>query len=177
MAPSTLACARLLRESGQEQEYLRAINALASATPDDVEVRMEAAYANDRAGNEAEAIRHYDAAWALGVAAPARQEFLVGYGSTLRNVGRTDDAVAVLGEAVAAFPGYAPLKAFLALALHAAGHGHAAMATMLDLLIDLDAGAPDAGAPDAGAGCLDGYGAALDHYRGELLKQAIEVSG
>lgn len=175
MTSSALARARLLRESGQEQEYLRAIDALAAATPDDVELRIEAAYANDRAGNEAEAIRHYDAAWGLGVAAPARQEFLVGYGSTLRNVGRADDAVAVLGQAVSEFPDYAPLKAFLALALFAAGHGHAAMATMLDLLIDLD-GRDGRDGRDVSARCLDGYHTALDHYRAELLERAIEMS-
>lgn len=175
MTSSALARARLLRESGQEQEYLRAIDALAAATPDDVELRIEAAYANDRADNEAEAIRHYDAAWALGVPAPARREFLVGYGSTLRNVGRADDAVAILGQAVAEFPDYAPLKAFLGLALFAAGHGHAAMATMLDLLLDLD-GPDGPDRPGASARCLDGYHTALDHYRAELLEHAIEAS-
>lgn len=67
-----------------------------------------AAYALDRLGDEHAAIRHYDAAWALGPASFAtpldERRFLVGYGSTLRNVGRADDAVALLADAVACHP-------------------------------------------------------------------------
>jgi tetratricopeptide (TPR) repeat protein len=166
MASSDLERVRRLRESGRDEEYLHAITALAREAPDEVAVRIEAAYAHDRAGNESEAMGHYDAAWRLGVPAAEQQAFLVGYGSTLRNVGRAEEAVALLGEAVAAYPDHAPLKAFLALALHSAGHGHAALATMLDLVIDLH----------ARTGCLGGYEQALGHYRAELLERAMEMS-
>lgn len=165
-SPPPLDRIRHLRQAGKEEAYLRAITELARQEPDDVAVRMEAAYACDRAGAEREAIRHYDAAWHIGVPAPARREFLVGYGSTLRNVGRVEEAVAILGEAVAEFPGHAPLETFLALALHTAGHGHAALATLLGLIIDLD----------AATGCLTGYAPALAHYHAELLERAMGIS-
>ena len=64
-----------------------------------VRARIAAAFAADRIGDERAAIVHYDAAWALGVPEDVRRRFLVGYGSTLRNVGRADDAVALLSEA------------------------------------------------------------------------------
>lgn len=45
---------------------------------------------------------------------------------------RTDDAIGVLGDAVLAEPDDAPARAFLALALHAAGHHALAVATLLE---------------------------------------------
>lgn len=132
--------------------------ARAKAAPDDVEAQIEAAYACDREGDERTAIRYYDRAWALGVPEARRPRFLVGYGSTLRNVGRADDAVAILAEAAAAYPDHAALRAFLALALHSAGHPRAALATMLGVVLDT-----------AAAGALDGYERALNEYHRELL--------
>lgn len=127
----------------------------------EVEDAIAQAYACDRAGDEHAAIRHYDRAWQLGVPEPARRRFLVGYGSTLRNVGRADDAVAILAEAIQADPDYAPLQAFLALALFSAGQPRAALATMLGLTLDL--------AGDR----LDGYDRALTEYHHELLTAAL----
>ena len=118
---------------------------------------MEAAYALDKAGDERGAVKHYDAAWALGVPADQEKRFLVGYGSTLRNVGRADDAVAILAAAVERHPDYPALAAFLALALVDAGHPRPALATMLGVVLDLHAGA------------LDGYERALTEYQRELL--------
>ena len=86
----------------------------AARNPDDVEARIRAAYALDGAGHESAAVTHYDAAWALGVPADRRQRFVVGYGSTLRNVGRLEQSVALLAEASAADPDYAPAYAGLA---------------------------------------------------------------
>lgn len=106
--------------------------AWATARPDDVEAQAAAAYACDRAGREAQALRYYQRAFELGGPADDRAGFLLGFGSTLRNVGRVDDAVAVLGEAVLAHPDHAALRAFLALALGSAGHHALALATMLD---------------------------------------------
>jgi tetratricopeptide (TPR) repeat protein len=116
------------------------------------------AYACDRDGREHDAILHYDRAWALGVPVDQQARFLVGYGSTLRNVGRTDDAVAILSEAVVRFPDFAPLQAFLALALFSAGHPRAALAAMVGVVLEV-----------APAGSLHGYERALAAYHDELL--------
>jgi tetratricopeptide (TPR) repeat protein len=138
------------------------ILARAAAEPSDVEARIAAAFACDRVGREREAALHYDAAWALGVPADRRRRFLVGYGSTLRNVGRLEESVAILGEAVAADPDYAPFKVFLALALHSSAQHAAAVATLLGALLDLD-----------GGGSLDGLERAVGEYQKELLERAV----
>jgi tetratricopeptide (TPR) repeat protein len=127
---------------------------------------IAAAYACDRRGDERAAIRHYDRAWSLGVPDDERRHFLVGYGSTLRNVGRAEEAVAILGEAALADPDYAPLRAFLALALLSAGHPRAAVATLLGVALDT-----------ARDGALDGYQRALGEYFRELLGPELTERG
>lgn len=151
-----------LRLAGRHDEHVRAARAYVIEHPDDPRAQIEAAYGNDRAGDERTAIIHYEAAYRLGVPAELRRRFLVGFGSTLRNVGRADDAVTVLAHAVESEPGYPALAAFLALALADAGHPKAALATLLGCA--LDAARPDA---------FDGYERALGEYHKELLERAI----
>lgn len=130
----------------------------AAAAPDDVTARIAAAYHCDAHRTEAEAIDHYDAAWALGVPAAERKEFLLGYGSTLKNVGRLVESERVLRQAVAEFPDDRALPAFLALTLQAADRSNAAVATLLETLLALGDAAPGVAA----------YGRALSHYAAEL---------
>jgi predicted Zn-dependent protease len=155
---TTVAQVRALREAGHHDEHLAAARALVIDHPDDVLAHIEAAYAHDRAGLEHQAIDHYDAAFRIGVPDDERRRFVVGFGSTLRNVGRIDDAIALLADAVATDPHYPPFTAFLALALAAAGHHRAALATMLGCALDA-----------ARAGAFDRYDRALTEYHRELL--------
>jgi tetratricopeptide (TPR) repeat protein len=134
--------------------------AAARTRPSDGAAQLAAACALDRVGREAEALPRYQAALDLGVPGDERRRALVGYGSTLRNCGRIDDAIARLGEAVVEFPDYPALRCFLALALHSGGHRAAALATLLDVVLELEGGA------------LDGYHRALHHYHGVLLDEA-----
>lgn len=127
-----------------------------------VEDEIAQAFTHDREGREREAIRHYDRAYQMGVPPELRRRFLVGYGSTLRNVGRTEEAVALLAEAAAADPGYPAYAAFLALALMSGGHPRAALAAMIGCA--LDAVPPEN---------WDGYDRALASYQHELLEPAL----
>jgi tetratricopeptide (TPR) repeat protein len=124
-----------------------------------VDELIDEAYRLDRQGDEHAAIRYYDEAYQLGVPAEKRRRFLVGYGSTLRNVKRVDDAVGILGRAIADDPEYPAYAAFLALALLDAGHPKAALAAMLGCVLDV-----------AKPGVLDGYERALSEYHQELLE-------
>lgn len=135
---------------------LKAVMATADSNPTDVGAQVAAAYANDRHGDEETAVRYYDAAWAIGVPADVRCRFLVGYGSTLRNVGRLDESIAIHRSAISEYPGFPAHHAFLALTLHAAGEHDAAIAEALTAVVD------------AGASNLDGYDRALGEYRDEL---------
>lgn len=85
---------------------------------------------------------YYDAAAALGVPDGEHEEFAIGYGSTLRNVGRVDEAVAVLGALVAAQPDHHAAQCFYALALHAAARPTEAIAQLLATTVRLHAASP-----------------------------------
>lgn len=148
-----------LRESNPSA-YLEAILALAGRHPSARLLRQEAAYALDAAGEEELAIAHYDAAHALGPASEEKDpDFALSYGAILRSMGRHELALAILGEATIAFPDYAPLRTVLALALHSAGHTDAAVATLLEVILQLGRG------DDA----LDGYEEAFADLQRQLL--------
>jgi tetratricopeptide (TPR) repeat protein len=101
------------------------------------------AYASalDFAGREAEAAPAYEQAFAAGLDGDGLRQGLIQYGSTLRNLGRFDDAVAALRRADDQFPGHASVQAFLALALSSAGRGPEAVQALLNLALDrIDAG-------------------------------------
>lgn len=140
-----------------DHQELKALESAAESNPSDVEAQIAAAYGNDRYGSEERAIRYYDKAWAIGVPAEERCRFLVGYGSTLRNVGRMEESVATHRLAISDYPDFSAHHAFLALALLESGQHQEAMAEALTALVD-------AGAPN-----LDGYDRALRGYRDQLL--------
>jgi predicted Zn-dependent protease len=152
-----IAEVRALRES-RDDRHLAAAKALVAEYPDDPHAQFEAACGHDRADLERDAIRHYDEVFRIGVPEDIRRRFYIGYGSTLRNVGRLDDAIAVLGRAIADDPAYPAYAAFLALALGTAGHHREALAAMLGCALDA-----------ARPGVFDGYERALSEYLAELL--------
>lgn len=131
-------------------------NARLQAT--DFGAQMAAAYECDREGLEAEAVTYYDAAWKLGVPDPERSAFLVGYGSTLKNVGRLAESAARLNDAMAYSAVNHPARAFLALTQLRAGDAERAMATMIELL--LETGSQESG--------IIRYRKALTFYADEL---------
>lgn len=135
----------------------------AAAAPDDVTQQLRAAYACDREGDELAAIDFYDAAWQLGVPGAERRDFLVGYGSTLRNVGRVDEAIAVLETGVAEFADFAPLYAFLSLALYTAHRHRESMSVALTAMLK---------AAEA-SGSLAPYDRALHEYRDLLRARSV----
>lgn len=132
--------------------------AAARAQPGDAAAQIAAAYACDSAGEEEQAIEFYDAAWRLGVPEPARPDFIVGYGSTLRNVGRTGESLAVLAEFLAQHPDDHAVRCFYGLALHSAGRDAAALAELLDVALSLRDASPR----------LTRYQRALAAYRDQL---------
>jgi tetratricopeptide (TPR) repeat protein len=97
------------------------------------------AYECDSAGREDEAVRHYREAFELGVEDDDLPEALVGFGSTLRNVGELEESERVLREAVTRFPDYAALRFFLALTRWHAGDGAGALRELVEALFRADA--------------------------------------
>jgi tetratricopeptide (TPR) repeat protein len=96
------------------------------------------AYASalDFADREADAVPAYEQAFAAGLDRDDLRQGLVQYGSTLRNLGRFDDAVTALRQADNQFPGHASVNVFLALALSSAGRCPEAVRILITLAVD-----------------------------------------
>ena len=104
--------------------------------PEDPRALLAYAGALDFAGLEAEAVPAYEQALAAGLDGADLRRAMVQYGSTLRNLDRDDDALAVLLQADGQFPGDASVQAFLALALSSAGRDREAVQLLLNLALD-----------------------------------------
>lgn len=91
----------------------------------------------DSLGFEAEAGAEYERALELGLDDARHARLAVQYGSTLRNLGRLDEAIRVLRAAPThASTGSAP-RVVLALALHSAGRKDEALQVALNAQIDM----------------------------------------
>jgi tetratricopeptide (TPR) repeat protein len=104
--------------------------------PRDQHALLAYASALDFAGREADAAPAYEQAFAAGLNGDDLRQGLVQYGSTLRNLGRFDDAVTALRQADDQFPGHASVEAFLALALSSAGRCQEAVQILITLALD-----------------------------------------
>ena len=91
---------------------------------------LERAFELDSGGDEHGAVAEYERALEAGVPDELLQKALLGYGSTLRNVGRNDDSVRVLEDAVRRFPDQQALPVFLAFSLWTAGRRGEALAVL-----------------------------------------------
>lgn len=116
-------------------EAIDGMRALAAAYPGrHGRAAFELAGMLDSHGREHDAEREYERALALGLDDEHHAQLAVQYGSTLRNTGRLDDAIAVL-EAAPEHPstGSSP-RVFLALALHSAGRHDEALRVVIEAL-------------------------------------------
>jgi tetratricopeptide (TPR) repeat protein len=104
--------------------------------PDNPRVLYEVGGAYDTAGDEEQAVGYYERAIAAGLDGDLARRCALQYGSTLRNLGRLDESLAVFARARAEQPDSPSLAAFEALTLHAAGRMDAAVAALLDVVAD-----------------------------------------
>jgi len=128
---------------------------------DDARREYELGSEHDSAGREDEAIPHYERALELGLPDEVVPGALLQLGSSLRNVGRIDDALAVLEDGVSRFPEHAALRLFRAFALATAGRDREALVDVLHLArtrID---------APD-----VQRYARSLEAYTEDLARSA-----
>lgn len=135
-----------------EAETVAAITALAAERPDDPVALFELAGAHDYSGAEAAAEPLYRRALSAGLDEPYHGRAVIQLASTLRNLGRLDEAVELLSGFDGDHPLHDAASAFLALALHSRGDHGAALATALAAL-----------APH-----LPEYGRSVRYYASEL---------
>ena len=124
-------------EALSDDERVDRMRVLAAEAPQPALGAFELGSAFDSAGREAEADAPYMAA-ADGLADLDPERFAhlqIQHGSTLRNLGRFDEAIAML-EAAPAHPRVGTARdAFLALALHSAGRQDEALRVVIEALI------------------------------------------
>lgn len=110
---------------------------MAERPADDPAALFEAASARDYVGRESEAEPLYKSALSAGLDQPLRGQAVIQLASTLRNLGRYDEAVSWLQDEFADAPGH-PLadagSAFMALLLSSKGDDKAALAMALEAL-------------------------------------------
>lgn len=113
------------------------MRALGDAAPHPALAAFEVGGALDSAGHEAEADEQYAAATAAGLAMidEARAaRIVIQHASTLRNLGRIDEAIALLQNAPAHEAVGAAPAVFLALALHSAGRVDEALRVAIEAI-------------------------------------------
>lgn len=106
-----------------------------AANPNSAFVRYHCARAHDYAGEAHLAAPLYEEAFAAGLSGTELRRGLASYGSTLRNLGRFDEAVSALELGHRTFPEDVTIVCYLALALYSAGQSARGLALMLDLTL------------------------------------------
>ena len=97
------------------------------------------AFEHDSGGREAEALPEYRAALEAGLDEEELPGALLGFGSTLRNVGELDESEQVLRQGVTLFPEHAALRVFLAFTRWSAEDRSGAMRELIEALLRADA--------------------------------------
>ena len=124
------------RDREHMQPTIDAFLALLAEHPRQPEVLYEVGGAYDTAGEERTALGYYEASLAAGLSGDSLRRCLMQYGSTLRILGRYGESVAALDRALAGWPESPSVRAFHALALHAAGRSDGAVGELLALVAD-----------------------------------------
>ncbi|MCA0335994.1 MAG: tetratricopeptide repeat protein [Actinobacteria bacterium] len=134
-----------LWEIDDDRERIVAARALVAEHPGDPVVLFELGGAHDAAGEEETAVGHYEAAIAGGLREPLRHRCLVQLASSLRNLGRHDEALTRIEEASEADPTSIGTQMFRALIRHDAGDPTTALADLLTVLAEESSDADVAG--------------------------------
>jgi len=139
-----------------DDEVVAVIDALAAERGEtDAAAQFERASARDYVGREADAEPLYRAALELGLDEIRRPQAVIQLASTLRNLGQSDEAIALLDDQLRQDPESrwaAPTAAFLSLALASNGQEREATSVALAAL----------------ASFLPAYSGAVRRYAGEL---------
>lgn len=131
-----LARLQQLRAECKTEEALNIVRQLLDAHPEDAKVRFEYARLLDAAGQESEAILHYEHAIANGLAGHDLEAATINLGSSYRALGKYEKAVQVWLDGMSKFSENRALQVFLALGLYNLGKHQEAMQLLLHNLIE-----------------------------------------
>jgi tetratricopeptide (TPR) repeat protein len=122
--------------AGRDREHMQptidAFEQLLTEHPGNARLIYEVGGAYDTDGQEQLALGYYSRALDLDLDRDMRRQCLLQCASTLRNLDRFDESLAMFDRAIAEFPDSPSLKVFKALTLHASGRANAAFALLLE---------------------------------------------
>jgi tetratricopeptide (TPR) repeat protein len=124
------------RDRENMQPTIDAFQKLLNEHPDNARLVYEVGGAYDTAGHEQAAVEYYTRALELGLDPDARRRCLLQFASTLRNLDRVDDSLAMFDQAIAEYPDSPSLKVFKAPTLHASDRANAGSALLLTTIAD-----------------------------------------
>ncbi|GAA4402650.1 hypothetical protein GCM10023168_13410 [Fodinibacter luteus] len=124
-----------LWEVADPEERVALAAGLYAAHPGDARIAYEYAGTHDSAGHDELAVPLYEEALATGLREPQRHRAQVQLASTLRNLGRLDEAVAVIDDVAARHPESLGVAAFRALVRHDADTPTHALADLLAAVV------------------------------------------
>jgi tetratricopeptide (TPR) repeat protein len=100
---------------------------------------LKRAWEHDSAGREEDAVAEYRAAFEAGIDDEDMPGALLGFGSTLRNVGELEESERVLRRGVTRFPDHAALRVFLAFTRWTASDQRGAAQELIEALFRAEA--------------------------------------
>jgi predicted Zn-dependent protease len=125
-----------LRENGQLEQARELLLTLRTEFPTDPHIAAQTAWVHDGLGLEEEAVLHYRAAIAGHLSDQELQVALLGFGSTLRTLGRDAEAEDIFRRGIERFPDYRPLRVFYAMLRYNLGEPRESVADLLKLLLE-----------------------------------------
>jgi tetratricopeptide (TPR) repeat protein len=130
-----IATGEWLERTERYDEAIAHFQQVVEQFPNDSRAHFEYGGAFDCAGREAEAIPHYYRAMEMGLAGNDLPRLYVQLGSSLRNVGKIEEAIQLLNEGCQRFPDQPALQMFRAFALYSAGRHAESAVDLMELAI------------------------------------------
>ncbi|SDN59810.1 tetratricopeptide repeat protein [Bacillus sp. OK048] len=103
--------------------------------PNSARAKFELANAYDFTGQENKAISLYEDSISIGLDAEYEAYALLQLGSSLRNVGRIDDAIRILSDAEQRYPEFPSISMFLGIAMHDKNRNAEALRKNLNVML------------------------------------------
>lgn len=126
--------ALILRQEHKLEQSNELLLQLVEDLPHNAFVNYQCAWSFDMLGKEAQAVPYYEQAIALGLQDDDLQGAYIGFGSTLRTLGRYTESEALFERATAQFPANLALQTFYAMTLFNVQKHEQAMGILLTIL-------------------------------------------
>lgn len=160
----SLEHAKSLRSQEKYEEALHIFYSLSKSSPDDPEISYQIGWTFDASDRCDQAIPFYEKALRQGLSSD-RDGCMLALGSSLRAIGRNNDAKKVLEQGVKEFPDNGAFPTFLSITLYNLGKMQTAIRLLMDTLLRYST--------DGG---LQRYKRALQYYSSnldEVLKPTV----